>query len=91
MDTRSAASKQHLTESGGITGDILLQWVYSGDITGDVGYPTSDPGEPHDGWQEQHFEKGSIHGSQLEAVFPGFTSQDEPSTKHSDIAEHWSF
>ncbi|MDO5031248.1 LGFP repeat-containing protein [Corynebacterium sp.] len=55
-----------------ITGDVLLQWVYSGAIAGDVGYPTGDPVQEADGWRKQTFEKGSIHGQQLEKLFPGF-------------------
>ncbi|AKA95717.1 LGFP repeat-containing protein [Corynebacterium ulcerans] len=75
-----------------ITGDILLQWVYSGAINGDVGYPISDPGEADsDGWKEQKFEKGSIHGSQLEKFFPEFLlgaglEQDTPTLQGSGAA-----
>lgn len=74
-----------------ITGDVLLQWVYSGAIDGDVGYPAGDPGEEHEGWKEQKFEKGSIHGAQLEKFFPDFMpgaglEQDAPTLQGSGIA-----
>ena len=75
-----------------ITGDVLLQWVYSGAIDGDVGYPIGDPGESDsDGWKEQKFEKGSIHGSQLDKFFPDFMpgaglEQDAPTLQGSGIA-----
>lgn len=75
-----------------ITGDILLQWVYSGSTNGDTGYPIGDPGEADsDGWKEQRFEKGNIHGSQLEKFFPNFIpgaglEQDTPTLQGSGIA-----
>lgn len=75
-----------------ITGDVLLQWVYSGAINGDVGYPIADPGEKDsDGWKTQKFEKGSIHGSQLDKFFPDFLpgaglELDTPTLQGSGIA-----
>ncbi|AWB84983.1 hypothetical protein C3E79_01105 [Corynebacterium liangguodongii] len=74
-----------------LTGDILLQWVYSGAIDGDAGYPVGDPGVEHDGWKEQKFEKGSIHGAQLDKFFPDFLdggglTQDTPTLQSSGVA-----
>lgn len=78
--TPDGAGKYNLFERGimiwhplygahALTGDILLQWVYSGGYTGQVGYPTSDPVE--DGkWKKQEFVDGPISGLNLETVFP---------------------
>ncbi|GJN44009.1 hypothetical protein CAT723_24880 [Corynebacterium ammoniagenes] len=55
-----------------ITGDVLLQWVYSGVVAESMGYPTDDPLDFEDSWKKQEFEGGAIYGNQLDEFFPAF-------------------
>ncbi|QTH60150.1 LGFP repeat-containing protein [Corynebacterium hindlerae] len=55
-----------------ITGVILLQWIYSGGVTGGVGYPLSDPKSEADGWFTQEFEHTTIDGQNIADSFPNW-------------------
>ncbi len=99
--TPDGAGKYNLFERGimiwhplygayAITGDILLQWVYSGGYTGQVGYPTSDPVEDTDGWKKQDFVDGPIYGKRLESIFPTWnpvagTEDDSPALQSNAV------
>ncbi|EOA63865.1 hypothetical protein J433_11997, partial [Corynebacterium glutamicum MT] len=55
-----------------VTGDLLLQWAYSGGIEGVLGYPAGDPELQDDGWYRQAFADGFLHGKQLSTFFPAW-------------------
>lgn len=63
-----------------VTGDLLLQWAYSGGIEGALGYPAGDPEIQENGWYRQAFADGFLHGKQLRTFFPAWDelAGDEP-------------